>query len=275
MPEHPLISIITATYNCREDLEKCLQSLAAQSYRGFEHIIVDGGSTDGTLEVIEKNQTSLGWWISEPDRGIYNAWNKALAHIKGEWVLFLGADDTLYSPDTLSEIAPILAQQPKDLRTVYGKLESVDEEGNVIAIAGRGRDIDHADFINFAKPLPHPSMLQRREVFKELGGFDEGYRISADFDFMCRELLEHQAEFADIFITVHLLRGVSVHPKTALKSWQETLKIIRAHKLPVPLRFKFLRITKAAAFYLGWLILPDKIILPLIDRLRKSYWKNR
>lgn len=270
-----MISIITATYNCKADLEKFFIALKKQSCDKFELLIADGGSTDGTLELISEYSDHIAWWISEQDSGIYNAWNKALKHTRGEWIFFLGADDTFYDESTLDAVCQQLEQLPHSTRTFYGKLLSVNEDGEQLAIAGRGWQQDKSDFFTYAKPLPHPAMFQRRLVFEELGGFDEEYKISADFEFMCRELKNHEAHFCDIFIAVHMLRGVSVHPKTALRSWKETLRIISKHQLNIPLSFKLGRILKASVFYLAWLVLPEKIIMPAIDRLRRHYWKKR
>ncbi|WP_207535790.1 glycosyltransferase family 2 protein [Desertivirga arenae] len=109
----PLISIITVTYNAVLHLEKCINSIISQHYPRIEHIIIDGGSTDGTLEVIKSHPGNLAYWVSERDNGIYDAMNKALSHIHGEWVYFLGADDTLY-PEFSD-----LAKKLKDRNTIY------------------------------------------------------------------------------------------------------------------------------------------------------------
>lgn len=109
----PLISIITVTFNAAKHLQKCIDSIKAQSYPRIEHIIIDGGSTDGTVTILQQNGDQLAYWKSEPDNGIFNAMNKALEHTKGDWIYFLGSDDTLY-PE-FSKMAALL----KDDRTIY------------------------------------------------------------------------------------------------------------------------------------------------------------
>ena len=91
----PLISVVTAVFNCKSTLQQCLDSVAQQTYAHIELIVIDGGSTDGTVELIQANAQRIAYWISEPDRGIYNAWNKALAKATGDWICFLGTDDYL------------------------------------------------------------------------------------------------------------------------------------------------------------------------------------
>ncbi|MEQ1667696.1 MAG: glycosyltransferase [Sulfuriferula sp.] len=88
----PLISIIIAVYNGKATLQQCIDSVVQQTYSNKELIIIDGGSKDGTVELLEENRNKFSYWESEPDRGIYNAWNKGLTQAKGEWICFLGAD---------------------------------------------------------------------------------------------------------------------------------------------------------------------------------------
>ena len=96
------VSIITSVYNAASTLEGCLLSVRNQSYHDVEHIVIDGGSTDGSVELIQRHSSQLAYWISEPDGGISDAWNKGLSAATGEWIAFLGADDVLL-PDALSQ----------------------------------------------------------------------------------------------------------------------------------------------------------------------------
>ncbi|EOR93980.1 glycosyl transferase, family 2 [Arcticibacter svalbardensis MN12-7] len=109
----PLISIITVTFNAHQHIQKCIDSIQTQSYPNIEHIIIDGGSTDGTMEILEHNDSKIAYWKSEADTGIFNAMNKGLKQAKGDWIYFLGADDTLYP--AFSTMAALL----KDRDTIY------------------------------------------------------------------------------------------------------------------------------------------------------------
>lgn len=109
----PLISVITVTLNADKHLERCIKSVLDQDYKNIEHIVIDGGSSDGTVDILKKYDEKLAYWISEPDKGIYNAMNKALRHTKGDWIYFLGADDFLFSG--FDELARTI----KDPKTIY------------------------------------------------------------------------------------------------------------------------------------------------------------
>src|SRR5688572_26809863 len=115
MPTSPKVSIITAVYNGDLYLEQTIQSVLAQTYANIEYIVIDGGSKDGTVAILKKYASKLAYWVSEPDKGIYDAWNKGVQAATGEWIAFLGADDLLF-PDTISLYVQEL--QGKDLEFV-------------------------------------------------------------------------------------------------------------------------------------------------------------
>ncbi|MCF8127338.1 MAG: glycosyltransferase [Deltaproteobacteria bacterium] len=100
----PLISIITVTYNAASQLEESIWGVKSQTYPNREHIVIDGGSKDGTLDILKENDPWLGYWVSENDNGIYDAMDKGIEVCSGDWVYFLGVDDAFYSPETLSSI---------------------------------------------------------------------------------------------------------------------------------------------------------------------------
>src|SRR5690606_34585060 len=97
----PRFSVVISVFNGAKTLQKCLDSVAGQTYAARELIVIDGGSTDGTQQILRHNAGRLAYWVSEPDRGTYHAWNKALAQASGDWSCFLGADDYLWEPATL------------------------------------------------------------------------------------------------------------------------------------------------------------------------------
>uniref|UniRef100_UPI0018EAE01E glycosyltransferase n=1 Tax=Aquitalea sp. ASV11 TaxID=2795103 RepID=UPI0018EAE01E len=111
------ITVITSTYNCAEALTKTAESIRCQSYKNIQWIIADGASTDATLSVIKQNSDIVSHWESEPDNGIYDAWNKACRHINGDWVIFIGAGDLFIDKDTVKRVAQTLVQ----LRNQYKK----------------------------------------------------------------------------------------------------------------------------------------------------------
>src|SRR3954447_3382690 len=114
----PAITIVVATFNAGAILSRCLESVLAQDYPFVDLVVIDGGSTDGTIERIRGYGALIAYWESSPDNGVYDAWNKALRHVRGDWVCFLGADDRLAAAGAVSKMAPHLRGVPE--RVVYG-----------------------------------------------------------------------------------------------------------------------------------------------------------
>lgn len=182
------LSIIIATYNAARTLESALASCVAQRFDACEIIVVDGGSRDGTVDVIRKFQDRLAYWHSRPDRGIYDAWNQALAVARGEYVCFLGADDRWADPDAVAALFLAAAGQRYDLISSQGQL--IDRAG----VAGRvlGTAWDYHRF-GRRSLVCHPGMLHRRALFERHGIFDARYRIAGDLDWLLRLPPETQA----------------------------------------------------------------------------------
>ncbi|MBV4191775.1 glycosyltransferase, partial [Bacteroides fragilis] len=118
MADKPLITVITVCYNAISDIEKTILSVIHQLYSNIEYVIIDGGSVDGTIEIIEKYHDKISYWISESDKGIYDAMNKGVDKATGEWVCFMNAGDTFYSPDTILSVSDCFCHQ---YDIVYGK----------------------------------------------------------------------------------------------------------------------------------------------------------
>jgi glycosyltransferase involved in cell wall biosynthesis len=169
----PLVSVITTTFNAGSMLARCLESVAAQTLPGVEHIVVDGGSTDGTVEVLRAWDERLGGWVSERDRGIYDAMNKGVALARGERLFFLGADDVLAGPDVLSRCEPHLRS---DASVVYGDIRYPD--GHLFR-SGAGRRLLLSNTIH------HQGAFYAARVF-DGWRFDTSLRIVADYDLNLR-----------------------------------------------------------------------------------------
>ena len=127
MSYSPLISIIIAAYNSEEFFERCINSIFSQKYTNYEIIVIDGGSSDKTQELLHKYSKRFKYWESMPDNGIYHAWNKALAQSSGEWIIFIGSDDFLYDKYTLrNSMKHLHGALKNNVRIVYGKTFLVD-----------------------------------------------------------------------------------------------------------------------------------------------------
>ena len=233
MPQRPLISIVVATLNTARVLPRCLASLREQSFRDFEVIVMDGGSTDGTVEILRRSGDTVTEWRSAPDTGIYNAWNKALPLAKGEWLCFLGADDWLWDRDALARMASHLRTAAPRHRAVYGQIRQLDGEGRLIDELGepwqdfKGRFRSHAC-------LPHPGLMHHRSLFETHGRFDERFKLAADYEFLLRELATRDALFVPAVTVGVGWGGRTTTPENFVASMRETEAALRMHGLRPP-----------------------------------------
>lgn len=194
----PRLSIIVATFNAARHIQHCLDSIDAQEFSARELIVVDGGSSDGTVDILRRRSARIHYWHSRPDMGIYDAWNQALQHARGEYVAFLGVDDALHAPDTLMRVFDAIGDREFDLVTGRGHL--IGHNGTLLHEFGRPWDYRR---VARKMTICHPGSLHRRELFTRFGLFDTSYRITADYDFLLRlppdlRTLHIDAPLADI-----------------------------------------------------------------------------
>ncbi len=178
------ISIITVSYNSASTIYDTLQSVFSQTYTNIEHIVIDGGSTDSTLDIIKNNGDRVAQLVSERDGGIYDAMNKGLNLATGEVIGFLNSDDYLASSDSIALIAEALARDSID--AAYGDLVFVDAKNTnrVVRLWRPGPHI--AGSCTKGWMAPHPTFYARRAVVLRAGGFDLRYKLQSDFDLMLR-----------------------------------------------------------------------------------------
>jgi len=179
----PLVSVITVVLNGAEHLSGAINSVLAQTYPGLEYIVVDGGSTDGTIEVLRSFGSRIDYWISEPDEGIYDAMNKGIAASTGTLIGILNADDR-YIPYAVERAVRVLSD-PR-IGYCYGWVRLVDGRG---LDCGLIKPVPRHLFGNRVlreTPLPHPTMFVRRMVYETFGGFDSKLALAGDFEFIAR-----------------------------------------------------------------------------------------
>lgn len=200
----PSLSIIVATWNAAGTLERCLASISGQSSNAWELLIADGGSSDGTLEIIRRNQQHIHWWRSERDEGIYDAWNKALSQARGDYVCFLGADDAWSDDHAVEALLETARNASPDIISAKGQL--VDESGRRLGKTG-GPWSYRA--LRRRMRICHPGALFRRDLFATVGTFDTQYRIVADYEWLLRLPPSTSAVFLDRVVVLVGHGGVS------------------------------------------------------------------
>ena len=198
-----------------------MDSVGNQTYKNTELFVIDGASTDGTVDLIQANAKRITYWISEPDGGIYSAWNKALAHAKGDWICFLGADDYLWSPKVLERMAEQLVFVPPNIRVAYGQIMLLNQHDSELYAVGEPWANVKSRFKRLMC-VPHPAVMHRRSLFANHGNFDESFRIAGDYELLLRELKTRDAMFIDgIVMTAMRQGGVSTDPANTLLGLRE------------------------------------------------------
>ena len=215
------VSIITACYNRAATIGEALQSVAAQTHDDIEHIVVDGGSTDGTLEVLERHRAALAKFIPGPDQGLYDALNKGVAAATGDIVGFLHADDLYARDDVIAAV--VERMQSQSLDALYGDVAFVraHDVGAVVRVYSSRRF--HPARIAWGWMPAHPALFLRRAVYRQHGGFKTDYRIAADFEFVARIFSTGTLRYAylpQVLIKMRL-GGVST------RGWRSTLTLNR------------------------------------------------
>jgi glycosyltransferase involved in cell wall biosynthesis len=190
------ISVVTATYNCEATLPETLASLKAQTHLNFEHVVVDGLSTDRTLEIAQANADGRTTTRSEKDRGIYDALNKGIARCTGDVIGFLHADDMYAGSDTLSRVAEALTDPT--VSAVYGDLVYVKQKNPSQVVRQWRSCAFNPRLMSLGWMPPHPTLYVRREWYEKIGGFDTRYRIAADY-FSILQLFS-QPDFKAIYL---------------------------------------------------------------------------
>ncbi len=184
------ISIITAVFNNKAFIEACMESVLCQTYKEIEYVIIDGGSTDGTLEIIKRHGSRITKLISEPDSGIYDALNKGLKAATGDVIGFLNSDDVYAHENVIKNISSAIGEHKVD--SCYGDLLYVDKDNPAKVIRYWKACPYTPGLFERGWMPPHPTFFVRREVYEKFGGFNTEFRIAADYELMLRFLEKHR-----------------------------------------------------------------------------------
>lgn len=205
----PTLSIITICYNIKDEIERTCKSIVNQTWQDFEWIVVDGGSTDGTVEVLKQYQDRMSVLISEPDNGLYNAMNKGIVHAKGEWLNFMNGGDEYASCDALEKV---FKDKTYTANILQAEEERFDPNGIKSHIWQYKEPINKLTFLKYS--MAHQSAFYRRILFEKYGLYDESYKFCADTEMNLRlTSAGEEVELLDCIVARFWLNGVTMNPK--------------------------------------------------------------
>lgn len=204
------ISVITVCYNSQNVIEKTIQSVINQTFQDIEYLIIDGGSTDKTLDIINKYKDKIEKIISEKDNGIYDAMNKGIINAKGDYIIFLNADDVFLHDNVLN----LAAQKMNDNKAIYyGDLIFLEKATGQI----NNRKQDNINYVYLCGGmLFHPAIFASKKLFEKIGPFDTKYKIVADYEWILRALVKFKASCSYLNIPITIFaegEGASTNPK--------------------------------------------------------------
>lgn len=219
------LSIITINRNNASALKKTIESVVSQTYNDFEYIVIDGASTDESVDVIESYADKISYWVSEPDTGIYNAMNKGIKRANGDYLLFLNSGDFLINEDTIADVfanncvADILCARC-----------NVSDNGKVVWTSTPPEIVTFGTL--YYVGLAHQSTFISRSLFDKYGCYDESFRYNADIEFWYRTIVDHNAstQKIDIITTDYNLDGIST-TQSATKQYQDEMQKIFSNPL--------------------------------------------
>ncbi len=224
--DSPKISIITVTLNSRDTVEDCIQSVLKQKYENIEYIIIDGGSTDGTLDIIDKYHDHISAWMSESDQGLYEAMNKGIMLATGDIVGIINSDDFYLDGDVIGSIAN------EFLRT---NVESVFADLVYIKRNNKNKIVRHYDSSNFSPGIftygcmpAHPTFFAKREVYEKYGLFKTDYKIASDYELLARFLAKHKISYSYIPKVLVKMRTGGISSGYFRGNWIKNREALRA-----------------------------------------------
>ncbi|WP_294078925.1 glycosyltransferase family 2 protein [Proteiniphilum sp. UBA5384] len=209
MQVDPSIAVITVVYNNVTGIEKTIQSVIDQTYNNKQYIIIDGGSTDGTVDIIKKYQDKISFWISEPDKGIYNAMNKGIVKSKTDYIMFLNSGDDFFEQDIIDRI---VRENDNKYDIIYNNL-------NIIASNDKSFIKTYPKELSFNyftyETLPHPATLIKRELFSHIGMYDENLKIVSDWKWFLLAICKYEFTYknSEIIAANFYLDGISSSKK--------------------------------------------------------------
>lgn len=220
----PLVSIITPSFNQASFLEATMQSVLGQSYPHIEYIIIDGGSTDGSVDIIKKYEGRIASWVSEQDKGQTDAINKGFAKAKGDILAWINSDDTYSNPNAVADAVNFLIAHP-EVAMVYADCDFIDEQGRVIGKFA-SRQTDYEKLRSGYVHIPQQTMFFRSKYWKELGPLDPSFYFAMDYDLWVRIAKHAPIKYLPgktwANFRIHTSSKTNVNDE---RGWQEMLRV--------------------------------------------------
>lgn len=227
------ISLITVAYNAQNTIERCIDSILRQKFNNIQYIVIDGGSTDNTVKIINQYKENIDFLISEPDKGVYDAMNKGIALATGDIIGTLNADDFLADDEILQDVATAFSAQKTNI--LYGDLDYVDLNERIIRKWRSGRY--KSGQFNWGWMPPHPTFYCRKKLFTELGVYSLDYGTAADYELMLRFIHLNKANvfYLNRVMVKMIIGGVSNKSlSNRVKALRFDLKAMRNNDILLP-----------------------------------------
>jgi len=243
MTTSPTVSVVTAAFNAVSTIQRCCESVIGQDYTPLEHVVVDGGSRDGTVDVLRKCGVR---YESGPDAGLYDALSKGVRMARGEFVHIMDADDWYAHPSVLSSVVAEMTAHNWDV--CHGRAAHVTASDRVVRVFGR--DLDKRSLLKKMR-VAYPTVVVRRAVYEQYGAFSVGFRVAADYEFLLRVWDHVRVGFLDKVLVHVAIGGISTRAENVVRSYRESMAaavIHGAHPAPATIRCSY-EIAKHRLFF--------------------------
>jgi glycosyltransferase involved in cell wall biosynthesis len=243
------ISLITVSYNAGSTISRCIESVIAQNFKNFEYIIIDGGSTDGTIKIINQYKNHVNIFISEKDGGIYDAMNKGISRASGTIIGTLNADDFFAADDVLGAVAAAFAQQNPDM--LYGDLDYVAQDETIVR---KWRTKAYVQgMYNWGWMPPHPTFYCKKQLFERFGLYNVEYGTAADYELMLRFMQQTNVKALHVNKVMVKMQSGGVSNNSLpnrVKAWKGDLRAMQQNGVLFPLVVIFLKpLRKVTQFF--------------------------
>ena len=222
--KYPKVTVVTVSFNAVNDIEKTILSVLNQTYSNLEYIIIDGGSTDGTVDIIKKYAARLSYWVSEPDGGIYYGMNKGIQAASGEWINFMNAGDTFYDKNVIKDV--FINDYSPNIKVIYGNVFKKDADSSLSILESKS-----ISYINRYIPFCHQAEFLKNYDKKEISFRAAKYELCADYDVAFRIYRKYGATaFLKIDTVISIFDFTGISNKKGVQVFKENLEIRSSHK---------------------------------------------